>query len=297
LLLVLSATARAQEVEVGLSRDTIRVGDPFRAVVRVVVPAGTEIVFPDSLTATEDIENSGKMRTQRDSAVGGTSMAAAYPLTAWRPGELTLPNLLVVLKKPTGERTISIRMPQVHVISVLPADTTNIQAKPPKDVIGGNRLWWPWLLAALLVAIALGLLYWWWKRRQREPEPMTIPTIMPRDRALLELEKIRNMDLLREGMYKRYYTLVADVLRQYMATVEPSWSSYLTTEELARKVRGRNDIAPAILILRNADMVKFAKHTPESAEAQHDFERSREFIIGYPPPPVVETAPAEGAAA
>ena len=67
-LFALCATAHAQDVQVGLSRDTIRVGDPLRAVVRVAVPLGTEIVFPDSLPATDDVENSGKMRTKRDSA-------------------------------------------------------------------------------------------------------------------------------------------------------------------------------------------------------------------------------------
>lgn len=298
--LLLPTAARAQVVETGLSRDTIRVGDPFRAVVRVVVPEGTEIVFPDSLPATEDLENSGKMRMKRDSATGGSSIAAAYALTAWRPGTITLPDLRVLLKTANSERTIAVKLPQVQVISVLPADTTGIQAKPPKDVLGGNRLWWPWLLAALLLLIALGLLYWWYRKRRRTEVPAeVIPTIMPRDRALQQLERIRAMDLVREGMYKRYYTLVAEVLRQYMATVEPSWSSYLTTDELARKVRGRPDIAHAISVLRNADLVKFAKQTPSESEATRDLDRTREFVTDYPPPPVPATAaaPAEGAAA
>ncbi|HEX6559481.1 MAG TPA: hypothetical protein VF021_08460 [Longimicrobiales bacterium] len=297
-LLAAVTAAHAQVVQTGLSRDTIRVGDPFRAVVRVIVPEGTEIVFPDSLPATEDVENSGKMRVKRDSAVGGSSVVAAYALTAWRPGALTLPDVRVVLKTANGERTLGIRLPAVHVVSVLPADTTGIQAKPPKDVLGGNRLWWPWLLAALLLLIALGLWYWWYrKRRREEPALDVIPTIMPRDRALHELDRIAQMDLLREGLYKRYYTLVAEVLRQYMTTVEPSWTGYLTTEELARKVRGRSEITGAIAVLRNADMVKFAKQTPSQSEASRDLDRTRDFITDYPPPPAIETAPAEGAAA
>ena len=53
MLLVLSAaTARAQTVSTGISRDTVRVGDPVRVVVRVEgIPQGTEVLLADSLAS------------------------------------------------------------------------------------------------------------------------------------------------------------------------------------------------------------------------------------------------------
>ena len=282
-------SADAQTVQAGLSRDTIRVGDPFRAVVKIGVPPGAQVVLPDSLPTTEDIENAGRMRSQRDSTANGVSVIAAYPLAAWRPGSLTLPNLDVVIKTASGEQKVAVKLPDVPVISVLPQDTSKIEAKPPKDVLGANRLWWPWILLALLLLLALGLGYWLWRRRRnrRETEEMELPLVMPRERALEELERIRKMGLANEGMYKRHYSLVSEVLRRYMETVDPEWIGGLTTDELARKIRGNADAMPAVHILRNADVVKFANAPSTAAEAMRDLDSTRDWISSYPPPPPV----------
>lgn len=287
-------TARAQNVQVGLSRDTIRVGDPFRAVIRISVPPGTTVVLPDSATPTEDIENAGRMRTQRDSTANGVAVLAAYPLTAWRTGPLTMPDLNVVLKMPNGDRNLAVHLPTVNVVSVLPADTTNIQPKPAKDVIGKNWLLWPWILLALLLITIAALAWWWWKRR-KQPEMVDapLPLIMPRDAALRELDRIAAMNLANEGLYKRHYTLVSEVLRRYMETTEPSWNGGLTTDELARMLRGNADVREPIAVLRNADMVKFANASSNADEATRDLDRARTFIATWPLP---STSPSEAEA-
>ena len=285
----------AQRIETGISRDTIRVGDPFRAVVRIELAPGTDVVLPDSLVSTEDVESAGTVRMRRDSANGVVSVAAAYPLTAWRPGPLPLPELPLTLKTAQGDRVQTIKLPDITVVSVLPADTTNIEAKPPKDVLGGNRVWWPWVLALILaLAIVLALIWWWRKRRKAEPEDVPLPTIMPRERALEELERIRKLGLVREGDFKRHYTLVSEVLRKYMSTTEPKWSTDLTTDELAQKTKDVAEAKPAISVLRQADMVKFARSIPDAQTAERDLERTSEWIAQYPAPAAV---PAEGKAA
>jgi hypothetical protein len=232
---------------------------------------------------------------RRDSANGVVSVAAAYPLTAWRPGPLPLPELGVTLKTPQGDRVRTIKLPDITVLSVLPADTANIEAKPPKDVLGGNRVWWPWLLGLMLaLAVAVALFWWWRKRRRAQPEDVPLPVIMPRERALEELERIRKLGLVREGDFKRHYTLVSEVLRKYMSTTEPKWSTDLTTDELAQRTKDVAEAKPALSVLRQADMVKFARSIPDAQTAERDLERTREWITQYPAPVAV---PAEGKAA
>lgn len=284
-------------VKTGLSRDTIRVGDPFRAVISIDLPRGSDMTLPDSLQPTEDIENAGKVRMRRDSTNGSMRIVAAYPLTAWRPGSLALPDLSVVLRMSAGERHVQIKLPAVPVLSVLPQDTAGIKPKPPKDVIGGNRLWWPWILAGALLLAALAAAYWWWRthRRAHAVAPDIVPAIMPRARALAELARIRELGLAEEGLYKRYYTLVTEVLRQYLATVEPAWSTDLTTAELARKVRGHAEVAPVVAVLKNSDLVKFARQTPGLPDALRDFDCVHDFVRAYPPAPAAETVQSEAA--
>lgn len=284
LFVYLSSAARAQEIQTRISKDTIRVGDPFRALVRIELPPGTDIVLPDSLTPTDDVENAGKVRMRRDSAGGVVTIAAAYPLTAWRTGPLELPVLSVTVRTPNGRQQRAITLPSVNVISVLPADTTGIKAKPPKDVLGPDRLWWPWIVAALVLLALLALAYWWWRRRARNrSDDVIIPTIMPRDRALEEIERIRKLGLIEQKEFKRYYTLVGEVLRQYMQTIEPAWGTHLTTEEL--HARASAQASAAMTVLRQADLVKFARGIPAPETAQGDLDRTRAFIESYPPPP------------
>ena len=281
LLSCVPAQVQAQLVATGVSSDTLRVGDPFRAVVRISVAPGTEVILPDSLPATDDIENAGRVRTRRDSTERGVSIIAAYPLTAWRPGTLALPSFTALAKSPDRERSLTIDFPTVSVLSVLPADTTNIQAKPPKDVLGGNRLWWPWLLAALLLLAALGAAYWWYRRRRSRIAAAPVPTILPRDHALQELARIQQLGLIERGEFKRFYTLLSEVLRRYLESYDASWSGDLTTEELARRVHRERDVAPAIAALRSSDLVKFAGNVPRAREANTDWEKTRDWISGF----------------
>ncbi len=279
----MAVPAQQPRVATALSRDSIRVGDPFRVVVRIDLPAGVSAALPDSLEAGEDIENAGRMRMRRDSANGAWRVRAVYPLTAWRPGQLPLPELSVVLRSAAGERTVAVKLPSVPVLSVLPKDTTNIQAKPAKDVLGGNRLWWPWLLAALLLLLALALAYWWYRTHRRAAVPPAQPEVMPRERALAELRRIEQLGLIEEQQFKRFYVLLTALLRAYLETVHAQWGTGLTTEELAR-VMGRGDeLRPAVSVLRGGDMVKFARHESNQADARRDLNRARDFVQAYPP--------------
>lgn len=281
---VCASAADAQTVQTRISHDTIRVGDPFRAIVRIELPAGMEIMLPDSLTPTEDVENAGKVRMRRDSANGVVTVVAAYPLTAWRTGLLELPMFMPWLRDAEGRKQMAVALPDINVVSVLPADTAKIKPKPPKDVLGPDRLWWPWILLAVVLALALAALYWWWRRRRRAHAAVEapIPAIMPRERALREIERIRKLGLVEQKEYKRYYSLLTDVVRPYMQTIEPAWSTHLTTEELAARTAGHAEVKPAMSLLRRADLVKFARSIPEPDAARADLEHARAWVSSYP---------------
>ena len=296
LCLAIALPATAQQVQTGVSSDSIRVGDPFRAVVRFTLPPGMDVVLPDSIASTDDVESAGAVRMWRDTANGGITVSAAYPLTAWRTGPLPLPELNVVMKTAQGERPTAIKLPDITVLSVLPADTTNIEAKPPKDVLGGNRVWWPWIVGLLILLALIAASIWWYRRRRKAVEADALPMIMPRERALQELDRIQKLGLVEAGDFKRHYTLLSEVLRKYTATVEPAWGTDLTTDELAARTREVEETRPAIAVLRQADLVKFARSTPDAETARRDLDRAREWVSSYPAT-ATAPAPAEGLAA
>jgi hypothetical protein len=274
-LAVLPVSGQAQSVATGISRDTVRVGDPIRVILRIDgIPEHTDIVLPDSLATVDDVENAGRLRMRRDTLPNGTTrITAAYPIILWRPGETALPSIPMQVRTDTRERTMQVALPTISVLSVLPADTSDIEAKPAKDVWGANRNWWPILLLVLLLIALAALAYWWYRKRQQtEVVVPEAPVIDPRQHTLHQLQRIREQKLIEHGEYKQFYILLSEALRSFAASMEAEWSTDLTTDELAPRLKRRPDASPLLRMLRAADAVKFARYQPRQTEARGDLD-------------------------
>lgn len=288
LMLIASSTA-AQQVRTGLTRSTIQVGDRFGVVVQFDVPAGGELLIADTLDVAGDLENAARKRVQIDTLQSGAlQYRITYPLTAWRPGADTLQPISATVRAAGTESTVRVTLPVITVTSVLPADTTNIQAKPPRDVWGANRLWWPLILAAVLALVAIALLIWWWRRRRRrrlETPVVPAPMISPREWALRELDRVTAARLIERGDLRHFYIELSDVLRKYLALLDHSWSTDLTTNELSNRLMSRR-AAPGILftLLDRADLVKFARHRPPVEQGRRDLEAARAWVESFEHP-------------
>lgn len=292
ILLLLPAVLRAQSVTTGITPDTIRVGDPVRVVLRIDdVPATTEIVLPDTLAAADDVESAGRLRIRRDTLPGGRArLTAVYPIVLWRPGTTSLPTLPMIVRADGNERRIQIKLPEVTVTPVLPPDTSQIEARPPKDVWGADRIWWPWILGAGLALIAAALLFWWYRKRRREVvELASIPVIDPREHALQEIARIRALGLIEQKQYRQHYILLTQVVREFAERMEPGWSTDLTTEELAPRMKPRKEAHALLAMLRSADMVKFAKQQPTAAQADSDLATAEAFVREFNKPEPLAT--------
>ena len=287
--LSMAAPVRAQDVTTAVVPQTIHVGDVFHAAVRVDLPPGAEAIFPDTLAlASEDVEAAGRVRISTDTAGGVRRTTAAYPLTAWRSGEeVQLPEVTLVVRDGAAERVLRATFPAITLASVLPADTSGIEPKPAKDVVGGSRIWWPWLLAGVLaLLLAAALWYLWWRRRSRGAPAVVAPepAIPPRAQALALLRRAREERLVERGELKTFYALITAALRGYLAAVDPELGADLTTSELARHAR-RRGAPPALLellqLLGSADLVKFAKVRPNAVDAYGDWDAARTWVEQY----------------
>jgi hypothetical protein len=312
----LSATALpAQQARTAVVPDSVTVGDVFRAAVRVTVPAGSRVVFPDTLAVPEDVEAAARREIEVDSSAERRhTLTAVYALTAWRPGRVTLPPATVTIELPDGGRRVEAVFPVLVVRSVLPVDTAGIQPQPPKDVIGPSRLMWP--LALGLVALAALLLLGVWLYRRRKPAEVLTTRLAPRDAALAQLDRIRTAGWLEAGDVKRFYSEVAEVLRAYVAALDVSWSPDRTTSELERSMawtlrqarRGNRLVLtqvdervasfPVLIeLLAQSDLVKFAGHRPGPTEALASWSRAKQWTESFSWPPEAPADEDVGAAA
>jgi hypothetical protein len=290
------ASSSAQEPRTAVHPSVIHVGDVFRAVIAVDVPAGTRVVFPDTLAHGEHLEAAGRLELRTDSAAdGGRRMMAAYPMAAWRPGAASLPPVTVRIIGDGFDRPAVARFPEFGVSSVLPEDTAGIEPKDLKDVLGGERVIWPWLLAALLLAALIAALLLRSRRRTAPADPRT-GTVDPRAAALAALALPRGETLARNGEVRRMYIEIADTLRYLIAIEMPGLSHDRTTTELLPLLRGAMNDARArdlATLLRRADMVKFARAHRAPDDALSDWRGARAWVEGYVPP-APEPAPDGG---
>jgi hypothetical protein len=291
---------------------TITVGDVFQAAVRIELPSGTAVAFADSLALPANVETAGRRVIQVDTtAEGRIAFTAAYPLTAWRPGDVTLPVTRLVVRSPPGDRpqqqttqrddTISVTFPAFDIESVLPGDTTGIEPKPAKDVLGANRVWWPFLVAGALLLALLFALYVWRKRRRPVMVVAPAAVVPPRDRALAALEAARASGMVERGELKGFYTTVTDAVRAYVQALDGRWGRELTTSELAGRMSGTGigaDALSLIGLLGSADLVKFARRQPPPTEAYAEWGAARRFVesFDWPPPPAAPPVAEEQAA-
>lgn len=274
--------AAGGEVEVvsGVAPDTVTVGDPFRAVVRVAVPAGVGVEFTSLVDTAAAYQPLGPGEVRREAAGGDgrSRYTAAYPLVAWRTGALPTPLVELRLALPEGsERRLRVALAMPHVRSVLPADTIGVEPRGAKGILGARRGLprWLWAVLALLLLLLAGALgrAWTRARRRRTPQLAGLP---PRERALAELEHARSLGLVEAGEWKTFFTLISDAVRRYVASLSPRWGADLTTGELVDRMRAAGveaeSLGPLRGVLERADLVKFARYRPTPAEAEAAWE-------------------------
>lgn len=247
--------------------DTVRVGDPFRVVVRVRAPLGSDIEFPAGPDTSQKVEPLDPVAIAAGTDSSYNEQTATYRLAAWDIGRRMLRFPAVVVRSGNSERTVELAADlSVEVISVLPADSAQQVPKGTRDLFTFGPPWWLWLIVALVVAGIVALLWWWWHRRKTaQPEVLD-----PYQEAVRELSRIEGLGLLGAGESGQYVSLHAEVLRNYLSRVFPEARLSLTTTELVHALRGegRAPVSRMQKLLHEVDLIKFAAQSLPASRAR-----------------------------
>ncbi len=251
-----------------LALDGVKIGDPIKYSVRIPVADSLLIVEPDGLPVR--VLPFDKLQ-KLDGGVFEFS-AAVYDT-----GALEIPALPILLfEKGQVTDTIWTEPREVVVASTL-ADSASAPRplKPyeehPLRFADIAREFWPWVVGGLVLA---ALIFYWLRYRSRPkagevaPAPPPLP---PAELAIRELIALRDKKYPERGMLKEQYSEFSEVLRRY---VEGRWefpALEMTTYELAAELK-RDDLPTSLKdellpVLRESDLVKFAKQIPTLASA------------------------------
>lgn len=156
--------------------------------------------------------------------------------------------------------------------------------RPPADVVGGD--WSPWLLAAaavlvLALAAAAIVAVRRWVEGRGDGEAALGRGLSPREAALRELERIRDEGGHRNGRVVDFYASSTDALRRFAESVEPDWSTALTSRELLARMGDRwggEAMGQLPTAVARAERVKFGGERPAPETAEADWRRIRDWV-------------------
>lgn len=286
LLLALGAlhprpAAAQQRVQMGVSvlPDTVRVGDPFRVVVRVRAPTGAVVEFPPVPDSTGAVQALDPMTT-RTAEGDFVDVTATYRLAAWQLEQQPI-DLGDVIVRTGATRTVApIPGASVYVQSVLPPDSSLHVPKPAKPIIAlPVSPWLRWLLIALGL-LALGLLAWWLWRRWQARRGRSGDDVDAYGWAQREFERIEALGLVEAGERGRFVALMADVMRDYLVRRVPGAHPSLTSTELLAQMR-EAPVVPAerlANVLEEVDLVKFARRPVDAERARSLAKETRTLV-------------------
>lgn len=224
-------------------------------------------------------------------------------LVPWSATTTAVPAIQFIATDPRGRaQVLTVAPVSIRVESVLAkAGKDADDLKPPKGVIGYRSLM-PWIIAAVVLALAVFGVLWWRRRRARRAAALALagmPAVPPADAARTALAELLASGLLEAGELKAFYVALSDVLRRYLEGRFLVPALDRTTSELLGELRRTEGLARHFtelrLFLETSDLVKFAKFSPTGEDATADMARVRAFVETTAPVATTDDKKAGGA--
>ena len=294
-LVLAAAPLRAQErpvVTAHIDPDSIMIGDRFDYVIDVEKDLVQEVDFPvfeprdGKLELVESFPVDTLLRDGRH-----LKLRKRYRLAAFDEGKYNLgvaqvlyadKNILDTLYGRDSLRlqvaTFQIDSTSQSIYDLKPQKTLPFRLCEIKDYIT-----WGLFILLLLAAGAWGLHRWLAKRGKGFGDLFKpAPPLPPHVAAIQALETLHNQKLWQNNRHKQYYSGLTDILRTYIAGRWGISAMEMTSDEIIEAMRGQElpDKARMDLtsILRDGDLVKFAKAMPDAEQNEADYLKAYYFV-------------------
>ena len=243
------------------------VGDRIPLNLTVTHPSGYRVLplqFQDSTLGALEIQEVTPPQVVANSDGTETSTQTIYA-TLWAPGEFNTPELPLAVSDTAGQIHETSAAPLgLTVASVLVEGDTQLRDIKPQASLPLPAIW-PFVVGGLLVALLVSLVAGWLGRRwwlRRKAALANAPdNRLPHEVAFDDLSHIEGLALPPQHRFKEHYTLISDVLRQY---VEKSFQIAMldrTTFEIRRSLKlapfNQDNKRLLVELLNEADLVKF----------------------------------------
>ncbi len=294
-LFALFGGLKAQQVEAeGKVDDTkVQVGKPFTLDLSLKVPYGWFVDWNDfsvdTLSDQIDIIKRGEVERTAD-ADSNVIVKQQLTLMAFDTGQIQVPSVgLTYARSFDDPERLKAYTDPIRLYSTTMAVDTTQAYKPIVEPIAAPIKFkevFPWILGVLVLAlIAFGIWYWLKHRKPKtdaEGNIISGPVIPPYDKAVGDLEQLRQQKLWQSGKVKEYFSSLTDIAREYIEGQFGVNAVEMTTDDILEEVKPLQFSQDTYNKLKEtmevADLVKFAKYTTSSLESENAMNSMTEFV-------------------
>ena len=272
-------------VKAQVETSNIRIGEQFN--LRISVNEVNNVILPKLELKGLEIIDSAKIDTLDNRLV------QKYVITGFDSGAFYIPQQQVFVRN-QAYLTDSLLI-NVATVAV---DTTKVKKFPIKSikkepyVFDDFKMYIYLLLAALFI---IGFWIYWFvirKRKIQDDEP-TYRALPPYEEAMYKLNELDEKLLWQNNKVKEYYSELTDIIRGYIERELKVPALEKTSDEILETLSDFNKaetitttketIQKLKELLREADLVKFAKSKPLAPEIEEDRKDAEEIIHNLKP--------------
>jgi len=301
LFLLISVSLLAQkQVETKIDVKKNKIGAQFNLTYKTNVDTTAKVVFPT-------LKNFGKMEVIRSYVIDTIKHGARYDLikkygvTQFDSGKYVIPSLKVLINnKVFVTDSILVEVADVKV-DTLKQKLFDIKPIAESEFQLSN--FWRYFLIILLILGLGALIYWLIKKSQKKKVEEIEELKSPIERATILLKKLEKKELWQNGAVKEYYSELTDIARNYIEEAIEIPAMESTTSELiialrAASIKKKMTVSAETLenlerVLKQADLVKFAKSRPVDFEIAEDKNKIEKAILTLDKSIPIEVEPEE----
>jgi hypothetical protein len=216
---------------------------------------------------------------------GKLQLLKKYALTQFDSGSYTIPKQLVLVNNQAYFTT-----PLKLKVLDVPVDTLKQNLYDIKPLASVEKIaTYEWFWQLLFILLSLGALIFAYLRRLKKKRAAAERELPPYDKALLALDQLENSQYLIKEEYKAYYSELTNIVRGYLEEEVHIAALESTTDQLIERLELLRDSGTLTLeqetitqfkqILQTADLVKFAKSTPEMRAAEQDRSKLKQIVV------------------
>ena len=289
LLLLFSITTFAQNtpvVKAEIDTTTIRIGEQFEFKITVNDTANVIIPKLENLIGVEIVEDK-KIDTLKNQLI------KKYILTSFDSGAYYIPQQQIFIRQ-----KLFLTDSLLIKVATVAIDTTKQKMFPIKAIQNEPYQFddfkpYLWYLVLALIIIGLILYFIFRKKKEVVEEEIMIPALPPFEEAIQKLHELDEKLLWQNNQVKEYYSELTEIVRAFIERELKVPALESTTDELIETLTDFNDskaisttnetIKKLRDLLREADLVKFAKSKPFSEQIEANRKEAEEVVTELKP--------------